>query len=130
MAVEEGESYELGEVRIDGAPGFTRDDLLKTGKFKSGDVADFDQVNQGLDRIRAALRRSGYLQAHTEVARKINDARKLVDVNVRIDEGPQFTFGKLDIVGLDLHGEAAIRRMWTDPKPGNALQRRRTPTVS
>ena len=49
--------------------------------------------------------------------RKIDDRRKTVDLVVRIAEGPQFTFGKLEIVGLDMHGEAAIRRMWT-PKPG------------
>lgn len=117
VAVEEGASYDLGKVNIEGAPGFKREDLLKTAAFKTGDIADFDQVKQGLERLRGALRRSGYLQARTEVDRKINDARKTVDLTVRIDEGPQFTFGKLEIVGLDMHGEAAIRRMWT-PKPG------------
>jgi outer membrane protein assembly factor BamA len=32
---------------------------------------------------------------------------------MHIDEGPQFLFGKLRIEGLDLNGEAAIRKMWT-----------------
>jgi outer membrane protein insertion porin family len=117
VVVEEGESYDLGEVRIEGAPGFKREDLLKTGNFKTGDIANFEIVQQGLERIRNALRRSGYLNAQTAVERKIDDARKTVDLNVRIDEGAQYTFGSLEIVGLDLHGEAAVRRMWT-PKPG------------
>ena len=117
VAVEEGASYDLGQVRIEGAPGFKREELLKTGNFKTGDLANFEVVQQGLERIRNALRRSGYLNAQTAVERKIDDARKTVDLTVRIDEGQQYTFGSLQIVGLDLHGEAAIRRMWT-PKPG------------
>jgi outer membrane translocation and assembly module TamA len=35
-----------------------------------------------------------------------------VDLTIRIDEGPQFTFGKLMVQGLDLTGEAAVKRMW------------------
>ena len=117
VAVEEGASYDLGQVRIEGAPGFKREELLKTGNFKTGDIANFELVQQGVDRIRNALRRSGYLNAQAAVERKIDDTRKTVDLTVRIDEGPQYTFGSLEIVGLDLHGEAAIRRMWA-PKPG------------
>jgi outer membrane protein assembly factor BamA len=36
-----------------------------------------------------------------------------VNLVLRIDEGPQFLFGTLHIEGLDLNGEAAIRKMWT-----------------
>jgi len=34
-------------------------------------------------------------------------------VLLHIDEGPQFLFGTLTVEGLDLNGEAAIRKMWT-----------------
>ncbi len=117
VAVEEGASYDLGKVSIEGASGFKREDLAKTGNFKTGDIANFEEVQHGLDRIRNLLRRNGYLEARTAVERKLDDAHKTVDLTVRIDEGPQFTFGSLEIVGLDLNGEAAIRRMWT-PRPG------------
>jgi len=37
---------------------------------------------------------------------------------VRIDEGPQYVFGNLNVEGLDLNGESAIRKIWTH-KPGS-----------
>ena len=35
-----------------------------------------------------------------------------MDVTIRVEEGARYLFGKLDIQGLDLNGEAAIRKMW------------------
>jgi outer membrane translocation and assembly module TamA len=43
----------------------------------------------------------------------IHDAERTVDVAARLDPGPQYVMGKLDIEGLDLNGEAEMRRIWT-----------------
>ena len=113
VKVEEGESFDLGDVRIEGAPHFEPLRLLKTAKFKNGDLADFDEVGKGVDRIRKTLAHQGYIRNDVQLVRKIDDAKKTVNLLVRIDEGPQFVFGTLHIEGLDLNGEAAIRKMWT-----------------
>jgi len=113
VTVEEGSTYDLGEVRIDGAPHFEALRLLKTGKFKTGDLADFDEIGQGVDRIKKVLAHQGYMRNDVQIVRKIDDAKKIVSLVLRIDEGPQFLFGTLRIDGLDLNGEAAIRKMWT-----------------
>lgn len=117
VTVDEGQSYELGKVRIDGPSPVRPDELLKTGDFKTGDVANYDRVNEGLERIRKAVRHAGYLEAKVTSDRHIDDAKKTVDVDVHIDAGPQFTMGKLHVVGLDLDGEAEIIRIFT-MKPG------------
>jgi outer membrane protein insertion porin family len=83
-------------------------------------VANFDRVTEGLERIRKAVRRAGYLQAKVTSDRKIDDAKKAVDVAVHVAPGPLYLMGKLEIVGLPLDGEAEIRRIWT-LKEGNAL---------
>ena len=103
----------MGDVRIEGAPHFEPLRLLKTAKFKNGDLADFDEVGKGVDRIRKTLAHQGYIRNDVQLVRKIDDAKKTVNLLVRIDEGPQFVFGTLHIEGLDLNGEAAIRKMWT-----------------
>jgi outer membrane protein insertion porin family len=113
VKVDEGASYELGKVSIAGPSPIEPAVLLKTGDFKTGDVANFDRVNEGLERIRLALRRAGYLQAKTRAERKLDDAKKVVDVSVVLDPGPQYKMGKFTIVGLDLNGEAEINRIWT-----------------
>jgi outer membrane translocation and assembly module TamA len=53
--------------------------------------------------------------------RKLDDEKKVANVSVRVDPGPQFTMGKLKIVGLDIHGEAEMRRIWNlkEGKPFN-----------
>jgi outer membrane protein insertion porin family len=113
VTLEEGGTYDLGSVRIEGAPHFEPARLLKTGKFKTGDLADFDEIGKGVDRIKKVLAHEGYMRNDVQIARKIDDAKKTVSLTLHIEEGPQFLFGKLRIEGLDLNGEAAIRKMWT-----------------
>jgi outer membrane protein insertion porin family len=121
VTVDEGESYELGKVTIEGTSPIEPAVLLKAGDFKTGDVANFDRVNEGLERIRLALRHAGYMQAKVTMGRKLDDEKKLADVTVRVEAGPQFTMAKLTLVGLDLDGEAEMRRIWSikEGKPFN-----------
>ena len=121
VTVDEGVTYDLGSVRVEGAAGFKPEDLLKTAKIQTGDLANFDDVGKGVDRIKKLLRHQGYLHNAVEIVRKIDDGKKTVDVTLRVNEGPQFLFGTLHIEGLDLNGEAAIKKMWTlkEGKPYN-----------
>ena len=76
-------------------------------------MANFERVNEGLEKIRQAVRRAGYLDAKVTSERSIDDKRKAVDVAVHIESGAEYKMGKLTIVGLDLNGEAEITRIWT-----------------
>ncbi|MGI8988278.1 MAG: POTRA domain-containing protein [Bryobacteraceae bacterium] len=112
VVVNEGPVYKLGKVALSGGPADESANLQKIAAIKAGDVANFDDVNQGVDRLRKSLRRNGYLRADVDIERKIDDAKKTVDVLLKIDPAPQFRFGKLAIEGLDLNGEPAIRKLW------------------
>jgi outer membrane protein insertion porin family len=113
VTVNEGDTYQLSKVAIDGPSPIAPDRLLKTGDFKTGEVADFDKVNEGMEKMRQALRRAGYLDAMLTPNRVLDDSKKTVAVGLRIDSGPLFTMGKLTITGLDLDGEFEMRRIWT-----------------
>src|SRR5205823_1388973 len=121
VTVHEGESYELGKVTVEGPAPVAPDALLKAGAFKPGEVADMSRVNEGVERVRLAVRREGYMDVRTSVDRRVDDEKKLVNLTVHVSAGPQFTMGKLNLVGLDLHGEAEIRRIWIlkEGKPFN-----------
>jgi outer membrane protein insertion porin family len=121
VTVDEGETYKLAKVEIAGPTPLRPDQLLKAGGFQSGEVANFDHVNEGLERIRKLLVHSGYLDAKVAMDRTIDDAGKSVAVAVHPDAGPVFLMGKLNIEGLDLSGEAAMRRIWgiKEGKPFN-----------
>ena len=122
VAITEGAEYKLGEVRITGSYAAQGASLIKAAKFKSGETANFDEVAQGIERIKRILRRTGYMLAETKIDRTINDKTKVVDLAIRIDQGPQFLFGILTIKGLDLTGEAEIKKLWAlqQGKPFNA----------
>jgi outer membrane protein insertion porin family len=112
VAVDEGPEFKLGEVKFGGNYAAKSTELLKIGKFQTGEVANFEGVYQGIDRIKKRMQRMGYLRADTSIERAINDKTRIVNLTIRLDEGPQFTFGKLTIEGLDLNGEAAIKKLW------------------
>jgi len=112
VTVDEGPEFKLGEVKFAGNYAAKSAELLKIGKFQTGEVANFEGVYQAVDRIKKRMKRLGYLRADTNIERAIHDKTKTVDLTVHIDEGPQFSFGKLTIEGLDLNGEAAIKKLW------------------
>ena len=117
ITVDEGPEFNLGTVQITGNHAVNTADLLKVGAFKPGEAANFDEISEGVDRIKKRLYRQGYMRADAAVERKINDKPRTVDIVVRLNEGPQFTFGTLSIEGLNLDGEAAVKKLWA-LKPG------------
>jgi outer membrane protein insertion porin family len=108
--VVEGDSYQLSKVAIAGPTPVRPEPLLKAGDIPTGDTANFDRVSDGLEKMRKVLVRAGYMDAKLSFDRSIDDAKKTVDVAIHVDAGPLYTMGKLTIVGLDLDGEAAIRK--------------------
>jgi outer membrane protein insertion porin family len=113
VTVDEGESYELGNVSIEDPCPMDKSTLLREADFKAHDVANIDRINTGLEKMRLALRRSGYMDAHVTMHRKIDDDKRLVTLFVDVEAGAQFLMGKLTLVGLDLDGEAEMKRIWT-----------------
>ena len=121
VKIDEGVSYELGKVEIAGPTPIEPPTLIKAGDFKTGDVANMDKVADGIDKIRKAVRHAGYLDVKVTNERRIDDAKKAVDIVVHVDAGVQYMMGKLTLVGLDLDSEAEITRIWTmkEGKPLN-----------
>ena len=113
VTVDEGRSYTMGKVSIDGPAPVEAAELLRNVDVKSGDVANFDKVDQGLEAMRKAVRRAGYLNAKVTADRVVDDGHESVDAVVHVEAGPQFTMGKLSVAGLDLEGEAEVFRIWT-----------------
>jgi outer membrane protein insertion porin family len=117
VTVDEGDTYKLGTVNIDGPTPLKPEALLHEGEFKTGELANFDQVNDGIDRMRKLLKRAGYMNADITTRRAVNDDKRLVDLTLWVEAGTQVMMRKLTIVGLDLDAEAEINRIWT-MKPG------------
>ncbi len=116
VEVDEGETFTLGEVQITTSD-IPAAQLLKAANLKKGDIANFDEINSGIERIRQVYRRAGFLNAKANVERKPDDKNKTVDLAVEVSSGDRYTFRKLNIAGLDILTEPHIRKMYT-AKPG------------
>jgi outer membrane protein insertion porin family len=113
VTVDEGEVYNLGKVAVVTPAPIPAERLLAEGDFKTGDIDNAALIAAGLERIRKMVRRAGYLDANVTSERRVDEAAKTADIDVRIDPGPQYLMGKLAIAGLDLEGEAGVKRLWT-----------------
>ncbi len=118
--VEQGPVYKLAKVNFRGAPE-SGADLDKLANLKTDQPVNFDDVKTAQQHIAERLQRDGYLHVTSEVKRNPNDTEHTIGLTFQITPGPQFTQGKLDIVGLDLVSEPVIRKMWGLPpgKPFN-----------
>ncbi len=111
VEVSEGAGYKLGEVRLEGIGGDTAP-LYRAANFKSGELVNFEDVNLGIERIIKRLRHNGYMKAASHTERKIDDKKQIVDLVIRFEPGARYMFGKLRIEGLDLIGEAGVKKLW------------------
>ncbi len=111
VQVSPGPPYKLEHVSFTGFD-YSRSDWRNLSKLKTDQTANFDDVRAAQERIRADLRRKGYLDARSTMSRGVNDADRTVAIEFQIAPGPLYTLGKLNIVGLDLESEPAIRKMW------------------
>jgi outer membrane protein assembly factor BamA len=111
VEIVEGEVFTLSEVEVEGTTS-TRE-LMKAGDLKTGDIANFDEIKAGVERMRKLVRSNGYLNAKATTRRDINDDKKQVKLTVAIQPGERYQFGKLEIQGLDILTEPIIRKIWT-----------------
>ena len=118
VTVDEGPIYKTGSIILAGVDA----DYNEYVKIKAGDVANFDEVNEALDRVKVQLKRNGFLEAQGEVLRKVDDKAHAVGITIEMKPGPLYTMGTLTITGLDLNSEPVVRKMWNTPegKPFNA----------
>ena len=112
VTVEEGSPYKLGAVRFTGAAAKQAKELEDLVKWRKDETVNFDEIKTGLDRIVTRYKSTGYLHAVARADRTMDDKEHTVDLAVNVDAGPEFKYGKLDIRGLDVISEPAIRKMW------------------
>jgi outer membrane protein insertion porin family len=113
VAVNEGPAYSLGNIRFAGiSPGDAKE-AQRAANIQANDIANFDDINAGLDRVYKRYKSKGYLRATGKTEREIDDEKHTVDLVVTVDPGALYSMGKLEITGLDITSEPAIRKIWT-----------------
>jgi outer membrane protein insertion porin family len=105
--IEEGEKVLIKSIILEGNSAFTNDKLKKIMKSSekgffswltsSGDLNKED-LNQDISRLTAFYHNKGYIQAKVGEP-KIEYKENWIYITIKIDEGPQFKVGEVDIAG-------------------------------
>ncbi len=111
IQVNESKPYKYANLRGVGT-GLSNKETLSIAGLKTGDIANYDNVKEAAEKLVARMQREGYMRSKATYEGKTNDDAFTVDVTFKTEPGSQYVFGKLNIQGLDLHGEPAIRKMW------------------
>jgi outer membrane protein insertion porin family len=110
IAIKEQDQFRVGRVRVEGDDLFSADELKRLMRLQEGEIFDRSQLSNDILQITDRYTERGYAFADVVPVTDIDQARRLVSVNVRIDRGPQVRVGKILIVGNEITRDKVIRR--------------------
>ena len=109
--VEEGPKYSLGDVQLTG-DNLPVDEMMSVAAFPKGKLANWMEINNGVQKSEAPVRRAGYLQVSSSPERIFDDANHVLGLKVVYRKGPLFHFGNVIFTGFPPDLEAKARKMW------------------
>jgi outer membrane protein assembly factor BamA len=117
VAIEEGAQFTLGSVQILGDD-LPRDAMERAANLKTGPIANWGQIQQGVWEMERPVRRLGYFSAQSKTARVLHDDTRVLAVNVSFEKGALYHFGQVTFLGLSPAQEAQARKTW-NAAPGS-----------
>jgi len=100
--VEEGLQYTLGEITFKNNKVFSDVAALR-GLFpiNGGDIFSREKIATGLESLSKAYGEAGYVNFVSIPDTKFDDGKRIVDLEIDVDEGKMFHMGDVNFVGLD-----------------------------
>jgi outer membrane protein insertion porin family len=111
MPVEEGERYKLGGVTFTGNAHVPNVKALRA-QFaqKDGDYFNRTLFSKGLDQLRKSYGSLGYINMVANPVPRVDDAKKLIYLDIDIDEGKPFYVSRIEFTGNTITRDKVIRR--------------------
>jgi outer membrane protein insertion porin family len=110
IAIKEQDQFRVGRVRVEGDDLFSAEELKRLMRLQEGEIFDRSQLSNDILQITDRYTERGYAFADVVPVTDIDQAKHLVNVNVRIDRGPRVRVGKIFIVGNEITRDKVIRR--------------------
>ncbi|MGH9616385.1 MAG: outer membrane protein assembly factor BamA [Acidobacteriaceae bacterium] len=111
MPVEEGAQYRLGGMTFTGNKRVTNVKALRSlFKLKDGQIFNASLIGKGLENMRKAYGQLGYINFTAVPTPRIDEAKKLVYLNIDIDEGKPYYVSRIEFRGNTTTRDSVIRR--------------------
>ena len=112
IEVQPGELYAFNSVDLEESSAVHHEMLNSLIEINQGERADLGRVRKAIAGIERLLKANGFMNAVGRFDRKLDTQAKTVDVVIQVERGDRYTLNKLTIEGLDIIGEAAVRKRW------------------
>lgn len=111
IPIEEGDRYRLGGITFTGNKAYQNAKALRA-QFpeRDGDWFNAQLFGKGIENLRKAYGEGGYINMVPTPIPRTDEAKKLVYLNVDIDEGKQFYVSRIEFTGNTLTRDRVIRR--------------------
>ncbi len=109
VPVEEGGRWTLGEITVTGNDTFNAELLLAQFEKPSGGWLRADVIDKGIETINDVYQNTGHLFAQVQ-SEVIERDDQVADVNVIVEEGDQYSIGRIDFKGNRTTRDKVIRR--------------------
>jgi outer membrane protein insertion porin family len=111
MPVEEGDRYKLGGITFKGNTHVPNVKVLRA-QFaqKDGEYFNATLFGKGLDQLRKAYGELGYINFVGTPVPRIDEAKKLIYLDIDIDEGKPFYVSRIEFTGNTITRDKVIRR--------------------
>jgi outer membrane protein assembly factor BamA len=103
----------LGEVQWIGNQALSGADLSLAFGLRPGDAADRPKISKGLEAVRKAYGRRGYINPVIEEATTRDESMRRTNYRFAIREGQQYRMGALMVTGLNPNDERRLKSRWT-----------------
>ena len=111
MPIEEGERYTLGSITFKNNKAVSNVKALRAlFPIKDGDIFSKEKVGKGLENLRKAYGEQGYINFTSVPDTRFDDERKVIFLDIDVDEGKQFYVRRIEFQGNTTTRDKVIRR--------------------
>jgi len=111
IPIEEGERYRLGGITFKGNKAIKDPAVLRSlFPMKDGDIFNTDNIRKGLENLRKGYGELGYINFTSVPDTQIDDNKKLIRLEIDLDEGKPFYIRRIEFVGNQTTRDKVIRR--------------------
>jgi outer membrane protein insertion porin family len=111
MPIEEGDRYRLGTITFKNNKAVADQRALRSlFAIKDGDIFSREKVAKGLENLRKAYGDLGYINFTSVPDTKFDDVKKIVNLEIDVDEGKQFYVRRIEFQGNTTTRDKVIRR--------------------
>lgn len=101
LQIQAGDQYTTGEIAFRKAMQFPKEQMRSLFPLAAGKVFNASAVQVGIDKLKNLYEAQGFADVGAVPSIAVNEAKKVIDVSVEVEEGYPYLFGQLTLQGAE-----------------------------